>query len=100
MPYLVKKKIDGTIVEQWEIADKPLTFGRGEQADCRIHDERMSRQHFAIAPNDKGYVIQDLNSTNGTFVNNNRIAGETLLRPNDRIKVGQTILTFLPEKPA
>jgi pSer/pThr/pTyr-binding forkhead associated (FHA) protein len=99
MPYLVKKKIDGTVVEQWEIADKPLVFGRGDQADCRVNDERMSRKHFAIAPKEKGYIVQDLNSTNGTFVNNTRVTGEAPVKPNDRIRVGQTVLTFVVETP-
>ena len=98
MPYLVKKKIDGSVVEQWEITDKPRVFGRGEQADCQVHDERMSRQHFAIAPKDNGYVIQDLQSTNGTFVNNVRVT-ESVLKPNDKVRVGQTILVFVTEKP-
>jgi pSer/pThr/pTyr-binding forkhead associated (FHA) protein len=99
MPYLVKKKIDGTVVEHWEITDKPRTFGRGEQADHQIKDERMSRQHFAIAPKDKGYILQDLKSTNGTFLNNVRVTEEAALKANDRIRVGQTILTFVTEKP-
>lgn len=98
MPYLVKKKIDGTVVEQWEIVDKPLTFGRGEQADRQIHDERMSRQHFAIVPKDNGYLIQDLQSTNGTYVNNVRTT-ESPLKANDKIRVGQTVLMFVTEKP-
>ena len=98
MPYLVKKKIDGSIVEQWEISDKPLTFGRGEQADCRITDDRISRQHFAVAPKDKGYIIQDLQSTNGTYVNNVRVT-ESALKPDDKVRVGQTVLVFLAEKP-
>jgi pSer/pThr/pTyr-binding forkhead associated (FHA) protein len=99
MPYLVKKKLDGSVVEQWEIADQPLVFGRGEQADCQIHDDRMSRRHFVIAPKEGGgYTLQDLQSTNGTYVNHVRVA-EATLKPNDRIRAGQTVLTFVSEKP-
>ena len=50
MPYLVRRKIDGTIIEEWELSDKPMIFGRGEQVEARIADERMSRQHFVVAP--------------------------------------------------
>jgi len=99
MPYLVKKKIDGSVAELWEITDKPRIFGRGEQAECQIHDERMSRQHFAIAPKENGYIIQDLKSTNGTFVNNVRVTESAPLKPNDKVRVGQTVLVFLAEKP-
>jgi pSer/pThr/pTyr-binding forkhead associated (FHA) protein len=98
MAYLVQKKIDGSIVDQWELSDKPLIFGRGEQADCRILDERASRQHFAVVRKDDAFVIQDLKSTNGTYVNSVRVT-EAPLKPNDKVRIGQTILVFLPEKP-
>ena len=99
MPYLVQRKIDGSASEEWELTDKPMIFGRGEQVDVRVADERMSRQHFVVAPKGQGaYVIQDLKSTNGTFVNNERIS-ERELQPNDRIRAGQAVFVFLAEKP-
>jgi len=99
MPYLVRRKIDGSVTEEWELTDKPMIFGRGEQVDVRIADERMSRQHFVVAPKDGGgYIVQDLKSTNGTYVNNERIT-EHELQPNDRIRAGQAVFVFLPEKP-
>jgi pSer/pThr/pTyr-binding forkhead associated (FHA) protein len=98
MAYLVQRTVDGAAAEQWELADKPLIFGRGEQADCRIQDDRVSRQHFAVVPKDGGYILQDLKSTNGTYVNNERV-GEAKLRPNDKVRVGQTMFVFLTEKP-
>lgn len=98
MAILIQRKIDGTVAEQFDLADKPLIFGRGDQADCRIKDERVSRQHFAIVPKDGGYIVQDLKSTNGTFVNNERV-GEAPLKPNDKVRIGQTVLVFLIEKP-
>jgi pSer/pThr/pTyr-binding forkhead associated (FHA) protein len=98
MPYLLRKKVDGSTAEQWELANKPLVFGRGEQTDVRIADERLSRQHFAIAPRDNGYVIQDLKSMNGTWVNNAPIS-EVVLQPNDRIRAGQSIFVFVADRP-
>jgi pSer/pThr/pTyr-binding forkhead associated (FHA) protein len=98
MPYLVRKKLDGSAADRWEITDKTLTFGRGEDADVLIKDERMSRQHFAITPRDSKYFVRDLNSTNGTYVNNERIT-EWELKPNDRIRGGQTVFVFELEKP-
>lgn len=98
MPYLVQNKIDGTTVEQWELTDKPLIFGRGDDADCRLKDERVSRQHFAIVPKDGGYIVQDLKSTNGTYLNNTRVS-ESPLKANDKIRIGQTVLVYLPDKP-
>ena len=98
MPYLVRKKFDGSAADRWEITDKALTFGRGDDADVLIKDDRMSRQHFAVTPRDGKYFVRDLSSTNGTYVNNERVT-EWELKPNDRIRGGQTVLVFELEKP-
>ena len=94
MPYLVQKQADGSTVKQWDLRDKPLTVGRGEQAHARIDDHEMSRQHFVISPQGGGYVIQDQNSQNGTLVNGRRVT-ETTLKPNDSIRAGQTQFVFV-----
>ena len=56
MPYLVRKQIDGSIADRWELTDKELIAGRGEKAEIRAHDPEMSRQHFKITSS----TIQDL----------------------------------------
>jgi serine/threonine protein kinase len=57
-------------------------------------DQEISREHARISRRaDGGYVIEDLGSTNGTFVNGNRIAGEQLLGTGDLIVVGSSTLT-------
>jgi len=98
MAYITRKKLDGSALDRWEVNDQPLTFGRGDDAGIQIKDERMSRQHFAVVPRDGKFFARDLDSTNGTFVNNNRIT-EVELHPNDRIRAGQTIVVFEMEKP-
>jgi pSer/pThr/pTyr-binding forkhead associated (FHA) protein len=94
MPYLIQKKTDGSTVKQWDLSDKPLTVGRGDQAHARIDDTEMSRQHFVISPKSGGYVLQDQNSQNGTLVNGKRVS-ETTLKPNDTIRAGQTSFVFV-----
>jgi len=98
MAYIVRKKLDGSAAERWEIKDRPISFGRGEEADVQIKDERMSRQHFVIELREGKFYVRDLHSTNGTFINNNPIT-EVELQPNDRIRSGQTVLVFEMEKP-
>ncbi len=93
MPYLVRKKIDGTVISRTEIQETPVVFGRGVDADVRISDDRMSRQHFAVHPRDGAIHIQDLKSTNGTWVNGERIH-ESTLKPNDRVRAGQTVFVY------
>lgn len=98
MAYLIQKRIDGSSVEQWEITSKPLTIGRGEQADVRIKDERISRQHCQVEPRGASFYVVDLQSTNGTWLNNERIT-EKELKPNDKIRLGQTVITFATDRP-
>jgi len=93
MPVIVRKKVDGSVLERHALTDKPLTFGRGAEVDVRIIDDRVSRHHFTVVPRDGKYLVQDHNSTNGTWVNGVRIA-ETELKLNDRIRAGQTIFVF------
>lgn len=98
MPYLQRKHVDGTMAQEWELPGRPFIVGRGDQADAPIRDNRMSRQHFVIFSKDNAFVVQDLKSTNGTWVNNERIT-EAELKPNDRIRAGQTVFIYLAEKP-
>ena len=58
----------------------------------------MSREHFVVTPRDGKYFVRDLNSTNGTYVNNEQIT-EWELKSNDRIRGGQTVLVFELERP-
>lgn len=60
MPYLIQKNADGTVRQKWDVMDKPLTVGRGDQADLQIDDEEMSRRHFVIERKDGEYTLRDL----------------------------------------
>lgn len=73
---------------------KPFTIGRSTSADLQIpDDERMSRVHCEIRREGGHYYIRDLDSKNGTWVNEQRIK-ETQLQFGDKIKVGQTVIAF------
>jgi pSer/pThr/pTyr-binding forkhead associated (FHA) protein len=98
MAYLIQRRVDGSTADQWEIGIQPLTIGRGEQADVRIKDDRISRLHCSVVCKDGAFYVTDLKSTNGTWVNNERVS-EAQLKPNDKIRCGQTILTFVLERP-
>jgi two-component system cell cycle response regulator len=75
--------------------DKPRTVGRGYDADVRIQDSGISRRHARFAPADGRVVIEDLGSTNGTFVNGVRIAGRHVLADGDKLQFGTfTVLRF------
>ena len=64
-----------------------VVMGRGEQADIQILDSSLSRLHCCITREDESFIIEDLESRNGTWVNGNQITRAHLLS-GDRIKTG------------
>jgi len=70
-----------------------ITIGR-ELGDLNFPDKRMSRRHCVLESREDGDYIQDLGSTNGTWVNNERVK-EAILKPGDLIRLGFTELEFL-----
>lgn len=70
-------------------------LGRGPDNDIIIDDERVSEQHARVRVDDEGqFVIWDLASTNGTFVNGERITAATPLVENDEVRVGHVVLVL------
>ena len=78
-------------------AAKPITIGRGEEADITIDDSVCSRIHSAIRYWDDIFVIRDMKSRNGTLVNGNRIK-VAQLDAGDVIKIGNTELRATAEE--
>lgn len=73
---------------QTQIERDRTTFGRGD-ADCRIDDQGLSRVHASVYRDGDNVWITDENSTNGTFVNGQKVSGSgTILKNGDRIKIG------------
>lgn len=73
-----------------------LTIGRSSRCDLQLDEQSVSRQHTRIEPahDSQCYLISDLGSTNGTYVNDNPIKTATL-RHGDQIQIGRFILKFL-----
>lgn len=70
-----------------------IVIGRLATCDIALPDVNVSREHAALAPEGDGWVVEDLNSTNGTFVNGERIS-RLRLRDGDVIGVGVTELAY------
>jgi two-component system cell cycle response regulator len=66
-------------------------IGRGREAHLRIDDTGASRAHARVIPSDRGYVLEDLGSLNGTFVDGKRVH-RTELSSGDRIHIGPNIV--------
>lgn len=70
------------------LPEREVTIGRDENCFIRMTSVEVSREHCALIPTDRGLLVRDLNSQNGTVVNNVRIEGETLIQPGDFLQVG------------
>jgi pSer/pThr/pTyr-binding forkhead associated (FHA) protein len=72
-----------------------LTIGRGDDNGIVINIAEVSRNHAALSKAEEGYMIKDLGSTNGTYVDKKKIGDKYLLKPGDTIMLGDAIyLTY------
>lgn len=69
-----------------------LTVGRDESTAVSLEDDQVSRRHALISPTTEGAVVEDLNSTNGTYVNDQPIHGSREINPGDRVRFGLTVM--------
>jgi len=75
--------------------DGPTMLGRDPDCTIPLHDFGVSRHHAIIRPAGKGvYILQDLESTNGTLVNGSPVKGTRVLQDGEKIFVGDTVLRF------
>lgn len=76
------------------ILGNQVIIGREEGVDIVLQDPEASRRHARISWQGGRYVLEDLGSTNGTFVNGVQITTPQILRPGDSIGIGQTAMVF------
>ncbi|MCH8875198.1 MAG: FHA domain-containing protein [Chloroflexi bacterium] len=76
------------------LSEKPVIIGREQGVAILLDDEESSRRHAQISWEVGQFIITDMGSTNGTFVNGTKIAAPHMLRPDDEIMVGKTTLVF------
>lgn len=69
-----------------------LLIGRDATNGIAINDAEISRKHSRLTFQGGKYVIEDLGSTNGTFINGQRLAGPVVLKPGDVVSLGEQIV--------
>ena len=98
---VIIQTVDGVIVNRFDIDKAGLSFGRAASNQVQIDDSAVSTNHaeIVIEKNDAGkpvYVIHDIGSTNGTFLNEQKVERQ-LLRYKDIIRVGWNNFVFIDE---
>ena len=70
----------------------PIEIGRDPAVAIALDDPQVSRHHARISPADGGAVVEDLGSTNSTFVNGHEVYLPTRIAPGDTVVIGTTVL--------
>jgi hypothetical protein len=81
--------------EEWELDSSPLTVGRNARNDIELgRDEYASSDHARLEPRRDGVWLEDVGSTNGTYLNGARLTQPKRLSPGDVVRIGETELRY------
>ena len=81
------------------VVAEPIVIGR-ECDGLLLADEKVSRQHLRLAPSGESVAVTDLGSTNGSFINQQRLSGDAVLTVGGALTLGDTIITIeVPQPP-
>jgi pSer/pThr/pTyr-binding forkhead associated (FHA) protein len=78
--------------ERADLAAAPVLIGRGSDAAIRLDDDYVSTRHARIAASGDQWFVEDLGSTNGTYIGTVRISQPTTLTLGTQVRIGKTIL--------
>lgn len=82
------------IKDSYSIGDT-LTLGRSSTNNISIKDPYVSKNHFRITKDEEIFFIEDLNSSNGTYLNGSKLQDIVILKNNDVIRTGEIEFIFL-----
>jgi pSer/pThr/pTyr-binding forkhead associated (FHA) protein len=74
------------------VAEASMVVGRGAECELSVEDTYVSQQHARLFGRNGAWFVEDLGSTNGTYVNDQRLAAPAMVQAGDRIRVGTTTL--------
>jgi FHA domain len=81
--------------DEWDLDSSPLTLGRGSQNDIQLkRDEYASSTHARFEPRRDGVWLEDIGSTNGTYLNGIRLTRPKRLSSGDIVRIGETELRY------
>ena len=74
------------------LSDAPILIGRGSDAQIRLDDDYVSTRHARIASAGDQWYVEDLGSTNGTYLGNQRLTQPTTITLGSQVRVGKTVV--------
>ena len=80
----------------FDLSGQEMVIGHSDTADIYVEDPYLSRRHALISVDADAVTVHDLNSTGGTFVNEERLTGPRLLRPGDLVRFADIVARFEP----
>ena len=86
---VVEGELAGTVIP---LGTSPITVGRAVDSTLVLKDDYASSRHARFFPSDGQWIVEDLGSTNGTWIDRTRITGPTVLRVGAKVRVGRTTL--------
>ncbi|MXG91412.1 FHA domain-containing protein FhaB/FipA [Nocardioides flavescens] len=82
----------GNVGERAELDQAPILIGRGNDAQIRLDDDYVSTRHARIAASGDQWFVEDLGSTNGTYIGTVRLTQPTTITLGTQVRVGKTII--------
>ncbi|MFI0432110.1 MAG: FHA domain-containing protein [Candidatus Nanopelagicales bacterium] len=86
---VVEGSLVGTVVP---LGTAPVTIGRAQDCTLVLDDDYASSHHTQLSPHDGAWVVEDLGSTNGTWLDRTRVATPTVLPVGQQLRVGRTVI--------
>ena len=81
--------------KKYDLREGEFSIGRSSKSDVVVDQDSVSRHHAQIVSENGRTVIEDLGSTNGTFVNDEGLTGKQKLNNGDLVKIGRTVFKFI-----
>ena len=86
---VVEGSLAGTSIT---LGTTPITIGRSADCTVVIDDDYASNHHARVSPHESGWMIEDLGSTNGTYIQRTRVTGAMSLPIGTPIRIGKTVM--------
>jgi pSer/pThr/pTyr-binding forkhead associated (FHA) protein len=93
----IELKFKNKILTKFETEKPEITIGRSSSADIQIDNLAVSKRHARIVKHRHEYLVEDLNSTNGTSLNDEKIV-KAVLKHNDLVAIGKHSLKIYHER--